>query len=232
MRTLIVIKYVFAVIGLAMLVGAIWSFTSTREFLATAVTTEGVVTEMVRSRSSDSTTYSPVVEFTTESGELIEHSSTSGSNPPSYDVGEKVTVYYQPGQPHRAKISGFFSLWGLATIFGIMGSVFFFIGGGWIAYGWHRAKEVDSLKRTGTPILAEIQSVQPNTSLTVNGRNPYQITAQWLSPYDNKVYVFNSENLWFDPRSYIDREHVTVFIEQDDPDTHFMDTSFLPELGD
>ena len=60
------------------------------------------------------------------------HSSTS-SSPPAYEVNEKVEVLYLAEQPEEAKLNGFFSLWGIPLVLGIIGimdllmSVVFFI---------------------------------------------------------------------------------------------------------
>ena len=128
MKAVTIFKYVFAVIGLGMLVGAFYLFNDTRDFLKDALVTEGTVVELVRSRSSDSTTYRPVVEFKTEDGSLVEFTSGAGSNPPSYSKGETVEVLYQQDSPEQAKINGFFSLWGLTLIVGVMGLIFFSCG--------------------------------------------------------------------------------------------------------
>jgi len=57
--------------------------------------TEGTVTELIRVESSDSITYKPVIEFNNQNGSLIEFTSSSSSNPPSYSRGETVEVLYE-----------------------------------------------------------------------------------------------------------------------------------------
>jgi hypothetical protein len=72
-------------------------------FLETAERGQGVVVEMVSNDSSDSTTYSPVVEF--EAGGLRHRFKDSiGSNPPSHRRGERVAVLYDPANPGDARI--------------------------------------------------------------------------------------------------------------------------------
>lgn len=231
MKAVIIIRWVFAVIGGAQLVAAYFFYSSTQTFLETAQKTQGVVTDLVRSTSSDSTTYQPVVEFQIQEGRIIEFTSNSGSNPPSYTRGESVEVLYDPGRPEKARINGFFSLWGLPVIFGGLGAVFFLIGAGMIAYGRKRASDVQYLKDQGIPIVAKFQSVERNTSLRVNGRSPYRIHAQWTNPATNELHIFESENIWFDPSSHIDREIISVLIEQGNPEKYYMDISFLPKVA-
>ncbi len=231
MKVLSIVKYIFTVAGLGMLIGAFYSFNNTREFLSDALTTQGKVVELVRSRSSDSITYRPVVEFTTQDGLTIEFASSSGSNPPSYTRGEAVDVVYQESSPERAEINSFFSLWGAATVLGLLGSVFFIIGFSIIVLARRKRRKIQVLKKNGVPIKAEVTGVAINTSVQANGRSPYQIVSQWQNPATSKIHVFSSENIWFDPSDYILGEQITVLIERNNPEKYYVDISFLPELS-
>ncbi|WP_190275779.1 hypothetical protein [Thiorhodovibrio frisius] len=46
------------------------------------------------------------------------------------------------------------------------------------------------------------------------------------------MHVFTSEPVLFDPSEYLNRSHVTVFIDSDHPQRYAMDLSFLPEPAD
>ena len=227
-----VIKYIFALIGLAMLFGAYSLYSGTQSFLETAVSTQGTVIDLRRSRSSDGDdTYAPVVQFNTNGGESIEFTSSTSSNPPSYSRGEPVEVLYQEDSPYDAKIKGFFSLWGAALIVGIFGAIFFLIGFSIIFFGMKKTKMVEDLKKNGTRVNAEFQSVQLNTTLKVNGRNPYQILAQWQNPTTTEIHIFNSDNLWFDPTDYIKSDVIEVLVDMQNPKKYHVDTSFLPKIA-
>lgn len=221
-----------------MLAATFYFYTNTQEFLKTALTTQGTVTELIRSRSSSSSsssssyTYKPVVEFKTQKGEQIEFTSTAGSNPPSYSRGEVVEVFYQKSSPEKAKINGFFSLWGLALIFGVMGTIFTLFGASIILIKYLKNKKIEFLKLRGTPIQAKFQSVEKNGSFAINKRNPYQIYAQWKNPMTSELHIFKSENLWFDPTDHINTDEITVLIERNNPKKYYVDTSFLPKLAD
>ncbi len=232
MRTISIVKYAFAMVGLGMLIGAFFLYENTQNFLENALTAEGTVIELVRSKSSDSTTYRPVVEFETQGGSRVEFTSSSGSNPPSYSEGEIVEVLYQESAPEQAKINSFFSLWGASTILGGMGSVFFLAGLSIILYGSIKGKKIEYLRKNGIPIKAKFQSVEINSSLKVNGRNPYQICVQWKNPTTSELHVFNSENIWFDPTDHINNDEITVLIEKDNPKKYYVDISFLPKIAD
>ncbi len=159
------IKYIFGLIGLAMLVGAFLLVSSTRQFLAHSVSAKGVVIDLVSSRDSKgSVTYSPTVEFTTLDAQKITFQSGMGSNPPSYSVGESVDLLYDAAQPNQARINSFFSLWGAATIVGGLGFVFFLVGVG--IFLSQRAKKNlnEYLTVNGKPVLADFKRVELNTS--------------------------------------------------------------------
>ena len=66
----------------------------------------GVVVGLQENFDSDGSTYTPVVQFRTNSGQSIEFVSSYSSSPPAYDVGENVTVVYPPNDPADAIIKG------------------------------------------------------------------------------------------------------------------------------
>ncbi|QSI31377.1 hypothetical protein GNX71_18045 [Variovorax sp. RKNM96] len=111
----------------------------------------------------------------------------------------------------------------------IMGVIFAGIGGGIIAFGrWSAQKEAD-LRQNGQLIEAEFQEVELNGSLEVNGENPYRIVAKWHDTANNRLHVFRSANLWFDPTDYVP-EWIPVYIDRNNPKRYHMETSFLPRL--
>ena len=231
MKILSIIKYLFSLVGLGMLVGAFYLYSNTRAFLETAAKAEGTVTELVRSRSNDSTTYRPVVRFS-QNGHQFEFTSSSGSNPPGYSRGEKVEVFYNPANPQDAKINSFFSVWGGPVILGGLGGVFFLIGAGIILVNILKSRKDEYLKKYGRRIETNYQSVELNTSYTVNGRNPFRVLTHWQNPVTSEIHIFKSNNLWFDPSDYINKKTITVFIENNNPKKYYVDLSFLPRLAE
>lgn len=74
--------------------------------------------------------YYPVVEFVSQDGRSHSVQMTEGSSAPSHDVGDEVTVLYNPERPLEARIQSFGSsalMWILPGITGILGLAF--IGG-------------------------------------------------------------------------------------------------------
>lgn len=239
MKVLAIVKYVFTLLGIGILLGAFALYSSTTSFLGKASRVEGTVVDLVQSRSNmsssssttESVTYRPVVHFVDLNGNTIEFTSSTGSNPPSYSRGEQVEVLYLPDEPEKAKINGFFSLWGGPVILGILGGLFFLIGGGILLVTTLKGRRDEYLKKHGKPIETVFQGVELNESVSVNGRNPFRILTQWQNPTTQEVHVFHSNNLWFNPSDYINRDKITVFIDPKNPKKYFVDISFLPKAA-
>lgn len=236
MKVLKIVSAVFSTIGVGMLVGSFFIFSSTSSFIGRAVEADGKVTELERSRSSSSssssTMYRPVVEFTTATGKRIEFTSSVGSSPPSHRVGESVRVLYNPANPESARIKSFFQLWfGFLIVF-FLGLVFAAIGLTMIVVRTRGRKQAEWLRQHGRRMKTAYKGVELNQSLRVNGRSPYQIITQSPDPSSNTVRVFESENIWFDPSEYIKGETIDVLVDPNDPKKYVMDISFLPKLAE
>jgi hypothetical protein len=69
----------------------------------------------------------PVVEFVADDGRRHSVQMNEGSSSPQYEVGEDVTVLYEPGRPLDARIKSFGSsalMWILPGITGVLGIAF------------------------------------------------------------------------------------------------------------
>ncbi|WP_066382429.1 DUF3592 domain-containing protein [Anabaena sp. CA = ATCC 33047] len=122
---------IFAGVGSIFAVTGIIITLNTRSFVATSVTTQGTVIDLIprSSSSSRSVVYYPVVRFTPSSGDPITFAANSGSNPPAHTRGEQVEVLYNPQKRDSAMINSWLSLWFLPVMFTGMGSLFVVIGG-------------------------------------------------------------------------------------------------------
>ncbi len=228
------ITWLFAGIGVALLVGALALALSTRRFIASADRSTGTVVELIQVRDKDdgSVTYKPVVEYTSKRGQRITFTSSFSSNPPSYSVGESVDVLYAPDEPNDARIDGFGSLWLGPLILSLIGAVFAAIGLAIVLTSRARQKRSEWLMAYGDAVQTEFQAVERNTSLKVNGRSPWRISSQWLNPETSQLHIFHSDNLWFDPAPYVKTKQLTVLLDPKDPKRYHMDISFLPKLAD
>lgn len=222
-------KIIFSSVGLLFLIIGISFFLDTRSFLEEAFIANGTVVDLVESYSSDSTTYKPVVEFKTINNQFITFTSSTGSNPPSYHIGEVVDVVYEQNFPNDAKIRSFFTLWGLATVLFSMGLVFFSIGFIPFLLDIFRGKRAEELKVNGVKVNANVEQVKYISNYTMNGVSPYKIIATWQHPETSHVYTFKSQNIWYDPTSYIENNSVNVYIDETKPNKYYMDLGFLPK---
>lgn len=219
---------IFGFAGLVMLVVAGWLLYGTLTFLRDPELREaqGTVVELIKvdvssARSPDAVAYTPKVSFTKSDGTQAIYESGTSSNPPSYKVGEAVTVLYK-GTQYR--IRSFGDLYFGATITGVIGVVFAGVGFGITAFGIRRRKQIERLKTTGTAVHAKVTEVFQNTSLKVNGRSPWKIMAQ--GPDGT---VFKSENIWSDPTQFTPvGKDITVMVNMAKPTEYWVDTSFLP----
>jgi hypothetical protein len=203
----------------------------TRSFLARAHQASGTVVELIETRDNEgSSMWKPVVAFTDDNGHKTRFTDSVSSRPAAYDVGEAVTVLYLPGKAGEAHIKGFSSLWLGATILGGLGVIFTGIGAGIVFATRAGEKKKHYLMAYGNAIETEVQGVDRNTGVEINGQNPWRISSQWLDPKTNMVRIFHSENLWFDPSGFMKRKKVTVLLDPNNPKRYHMDISFLPDV--
>ena len=113
---------VFLLIGLPMLIGALYVFQNNEEVYANRLAVEG---EVIALEGDD--TYVPVVAYEYQ-GNMYEIRGEIASSPPSFKVGEMVDVLVNPVNPADGKIDSFMERWFLILILGGMGLVFSSIG--------------------------------------------------------------------------------------------------------
>ncbi len=229
MKALDILKYVFSLLGIGMLVGALFLYQGTRSFLAEAARTEGTVVNFLQTYSDHGVTYAPVVHFVNRNSETIVFVSSTATNPPAYAKGEKVEVLYFPAKAQEARINSFFSLWGGPVILGAMGAIFFLIGAGVTLVPMLKKQQGEYLKEQGRAIETEFKSVRVNGAVFVNGRNPFRVLTQWKDPSSSQVRQFESNDVWYDPTNHINSQRIRVFLDKKNPKKYYVDLSFLPK---
>tara|TARA_B100001093_G_scaffold498878_1_gene547510 strand:- start:142 stop:810 length:669 start_codon:yes stop_codon:yes gene_type:complete len=111
-----------------LLIGGSVSFFSAQSFKNSAIETSGTVVTLRESISDGSTYYYPDFKFVDQKGiERFIHSST-GSNPPSYRIGDEIEVLYMQEDPNGAKENSFFSIYGLSVVLGVIGLGYLLMG--------------------------------------------------------------------------------------------------------
>jgi hypothetical protein len=112
-------------IGIPVLLLSLFLFCRTTLFLYSAKTAAGVVDhyEIETTPGEDGgTTYHPVVHFKTPDAASHSFRDRSGSSSPGA-VGTSVQVVYDPGEPSKARIKSFFTLWMGVTVTAIFGTI-------------------------------------------------------------------------------------------------------------
>ena len=230
------IKYIFFSVGVLLLLLSLWGYTNVRSFIKTANVTKGTVVDLYESESSSSSdnsyTYAPVVHFIDNKGNLIEFTSSSSSNPPSYHINERVEVLYDPESPDYARINGFFSLWGGSFIPGLLGFIFFAVGGGMILFSGRKKRRKEYLLQNGTRIESNIKEVRLNEVYSENGKHPFRIVSEWQDPETSNLHVFVSDNIWFDPTNYIHSDKIDVLIDRTKMKKYWVDLSPIMQLAE
>lgn len=90
------------IIAAGLIWGGIYLGQKTMTLQNNGVRAAGEVVRLEESRSSDSSTYHPVVAFTDAGGQSFTFRDSMGSNPPSYHTGEAVTVLYLSDNPEES----------------------------------------------------------------------------------------------------------------------------------
>ena len=118
-------------------------------------------------------------------------------------------------------------------LFAAVGLVFFLVGVGMLGAVSRQRKLRLWLEQNGRIIDADIAGVQYDTRVRVNGRCPLVLQCQAVNPADGKVYLFESDSLWFDPTPFLDgRDKVPVLVDPDNYHRYQVLTEgILPEQG-
>lgn len=226
------LKFIFLIVGLFFLALTAYLSFSTIQFQKTAQRTEGTVVKLHERISTKDkkreVMYYPEFAFLDGNKQLHLIESSKGSHPPAYDIGEKVSIIYQPDEPDNAKADTFVELWLAPVIMLILGVTFTLPGLIMFLIPVLSGNKAEKLQRTGLSVKAKIIRVEQNEAITMNGRSPWRIVCQWHNQLENRVYVFNSQNFWFDPQDYIKSDELTVFIDKSNPKKYWVDTRMIP----
>lgn len=113
----------------------------------------------------------------------------------------------------------------------LIGAAFATVGSGIIVHvAWIRHRNA-VLRQFGVLVQADFQRVELNSTLEINGTNPFRIIAQWHDKKNKQVFVFKSASLWFDPTQFLHKRSIPVYLDPDRPSRYYVDLSFLPKLG-
>ena len=65
--------------------------------------------------------YAPIITFVDNQGKTQTIRSSTASNPPRYQVNQRVEIIYEPRSPEKAVINNFYNIWFTSTMCAIAG---------------------------------------------------------------------------------------------------------------
>ena len=101
--------YLILGLGLAFLVLSIYSFHNTMVFLKKGNKAIATVVDLHR-YESDGESFAPVFNFRTQDNLSITYELAEGTDPPAWEIGETVTVIYDPADPSKVSLYTYFRL--------------------------------------------------------------------------------------------------------------------------
>lgn len=189
----LILGIVFFIVGFVFLGAGTLMLVHENEFKKTAVETSATITDIQSySDTNGDIQYDVYIAFDVDgkrySGRLNAYSS-------SMDVGEAVSIYYDPDNPNEF-------MYGSATvgfiIFIALGGLFSLVGLGIVISSIMKKKKKKRLLSSNVIIQANIVSFDYDRSISVNHRHPFMLIASAISPYDGMTYNFKSEPIWND----------------------------------
>ena len=120
--------------AILLFVGWGW-YSKTTAWAAAGGTATGTVVEMnqhqsATSNGSSNTMYQPIIEFKTDTGELVTYTDPTSTSKPSHQIGDQVEILYNRKFPNDARENNFWSLhlpdvivMGLGGLFMLMGVI-------------------------------------------------------------------------------------------------------------
>ncbi len=117
-----VVGLIFLPMSLLILLAGIWLYVRTQRFVGAARQTTARVVDMQIDEEGE--TYYPIFEFTTVEGTMLRTKGSTGSNPPAHQVGDTVSILYDPQRPENACEYKFADLWALPSMALGLGGLF------------------------------------------------------------------------------------------------------------
>lgn len=194
---------VFSFIGLIFMLAGILISSHSAKFYETAKPAEATIIDFKRTSSDDSPTV--VVQYNAGGKRNV---SNLGYYASSMHIGDRLTIYYQPGNPLNISCKEGDNL---MLLFIPMGFIFFTIGAAYFLYKVFSARRKEWLLKHGDRIMAEIGEITLNTSLHMNGQHPYVLHCYYKAP-DGTTYDFNSPALWRRRHEIPDKGKVPVYV--------------------
>jgi hypothetical protein len=121
-----IIKFLFRLMGLALLIGGGILTLVTYEFMDNALPATGSVVSVEVNYGDDSVTYKPTIRYVDHSGRKQRGETFLSSSNYDFRVGSKVNILYDTRNPEKLRMDTWFATWGFGIVF-MMASIIPFI---------------------------------------------------------------------------------------------------------
>lgn len=141
--------WVFLNLAWIVLIGiAVYSGRNSWELKQGGTSTSGTVVSFHESEATHESgvTWAPIVKYEVD-GKAYTYTSSTSSDPPAYDVGDKVTLLYRAGDPEDAQIDSWSSLWLLPTMLGAGGVALAIVSIVWMVTSLRRRREARNARQ-------------------------------------------------------------------------------------
>ena len=136
--------------------------------------------------------------------------------------GKTVDVYIDAENPQYVVSKT--RLWVESAMLIGMGIVFSMMGWIPIIRFIKKARKKQWLLQNGKILYGIVESIDWNTSYTVNGQHPYLIYCTYTDETDGTVHHFKSENLWYDPGvAFPLGSDIKIYVNRDDYSSYYVD---------
>lgn len=216
----LILGVIFTIVGAIVIAVGVVSNISSKEFMENAVSANAIIEEIEVDEHGDETDHYVFVTYEYDGNEY----NRVQLNYYSSDMyeGQEIEIYFNPDDPRDVRTSEgelFFAIFPIA-----FGCLFIAIGLPMIIYKIHKKNKKTRLIESGQRIIAEIESIDMDYNITINGRHPYRVFCNYNNPYDGYIYKFKSDILSFNPNDFYNIGNpVDVYVEQGNFKNYYVD---------
>jgi len=208
---------IFAVAGLGCGALGVWMVKSRYHLMNEGIKTTWTVIDLNHSKNN----VAPVVGFNDERGNPRVYSSSNYTSFESFEIGQKIDLYYDPSNPEDVTLEGE-GWWNWFPF------IFLFTHGGVGIGGLYWLEKKRRLHQWLQQSGHEVQAKFTGIKETYNKGRYYTVQCEWTDPYTNTLYTFESESSSKDPSGLIGPSAtIRVLIDPNNPKRYWMDTAFL-----
>ena len=209
---------IFSIIGVCMMIGSFYAYKDCERFKENARQTTATVIDVNRVKNNDDEIeYKVKYEYIVDGVEYESNRTTSAKK----QKGQSEMVYYDRLNPEDMRTSTLnYSIFVFLTGLIFLVPVLFHI-----IPNINIVIKKNKLSEKGEKIIAHLSYVDMNTSITIQGGNPYYIVCKYVDEVTGQEREFKSEYFYFDPNPIIEQKNITtfpVYIDRKNPKKYYV----------